>query len=85
MDNIQTLMIDSLQLLFIGMGSVFIILGILIFFISMVSKMLPEEVVEQNFAKPKSVSHTNNQTDNNELIAVISAAINAFKKHNSNN
>jgi oxaloacetate decarboxylase (Na+ extruding) subunit gamma len=85
MDNIQTLMIDSLQLLFIGMGSVFIILGILIFLISMISKILPEEVVEQNFAKPKAVGHTNTQTDNKELIAVISTAISAFKKRNSTN
>jgi sodium pump decarboxylase gamma subunit len=82
MDNIQTLMIESLQLLFIGMGSVFIILGILIFLISTVSKLLPEEVVDQNFGRPNPGGTTNNQTDYKELIAVISAAINAFKKRN---
>jgi sodium pump decarboxylase gamma subunit len=82
MDNIQTLMIESLQLLFIGMGSVFIILGILIFLISTVSKLLPEEVVDQNFGRPNTGGTTNNQTDYKELIAVISTAINAFKKRN---
>lgn len=84
MDNIQTLMIESVQLLFIGMGSVFIILGILIFLISTVSKMLPEEEVIQHFASPRTAGkitkHSDN--DNKELIAVISSAINAFKKRN---
>jgi sodium pump decarboxylase gamma subunit len=82
MDNIQTLMIESVQLLFIGMGTVFIILGILIFLISSISKILPEEVVEHHFAQPIRAGNTNNQTDNKELIAVISTAINAFKKRN---
>ncbi len=81
MDNIQTLMIESIQLLLIGMGSVFIILGILIFLISTVSKLLPEEMVEQHFTKP-AASNSHNPTDNNELIAVISTAIKAFKKRN---
>jgi sodium pump decarboxylase gamma subunit len=75
-------MIASVQLLFTGMGSVFIILGILIFLISTVSKLLPEEVVEQHFPKPQTSGNTNNQNDNKELIAVISTAINAFKKRN---
>jgi oxaloacetate decarboxylase (Na+ extruding) subunit gamma len=82
MDNIQTLMIESIQLLLIGMGSVFIILGILIFLISTVSKLLPEEMVEQHFTKPAAASNSHNPTDNNELIAVISTAIKAFKKRN---
>jgi sodium pump decarboxylase gamma subunit len=85
MDNVQALMLESVQLLFIGMGSVFIILGILIFLISTVSKLLPEEVIEQNFGRPNPAANTNNQTDNKELIAVIGTAINAFKKRNSSN
>lgn len=78
-------MIESIQLLFIGMGTVFIILGLLIFLISLVSKILPEEVVEQHFATSRTSTPTSNsnQPDNNELIAVISMAVSAFKKRNT--
>lgn len=82
MDNVQALMIESVQLLLIGMGSVFIILGVLIFLISTVSKLLPEEAVEQ-FPTSSRTTTTPSKNDNKELIAVISMAINAFKKSNS--
>lgn len=82
MDNVQSLMIDSVQLLFIGMGTVFVILGLLIFLISLVSKILPEEIVDHHFAPPNTARPVAKQTDNKELIAVIGTAIKAFRKRN---
>lgn len=84
MDNVQSLMIESVQLLLIGMGSVFIILGILIFLISTVSRILPEEVVE-HFPTANRATPAQTKNDNKELIAVISMAINAFRKSSSSN
>jgi oxaloacetate decarboxylase (Na+ extruding) subunit gamma len=83
MDNVQSLMIDSVQLLFIGMGTVFVILGLLIFLISLVSKILPEEIVDHHFNTPNTARPVAAKADNKELIAVIGMAINAFRKRNS--
>jgi oxaloacetate decarboxylase (Na+ extruding) subunit gamma len=83
MDNVQSLMIDSVQLLFIGMGTVFVILGLLIFLISLVSKILPEEIVDHHFNTPNTARPVTAKADNKELIAVIGMAINAFRKRNS--
>jgi oxaloacetate decarboxylase (Na+ extruding) subunit gamma len=85
MDTLQSLIIQSVQLLFIGMGTVFIILGLLIFLISLVSKLLPEEIVEHHFAAPKTSNSISTRTDNKELIAVISTAVSTFRKRNSSN
>jgi len=89
MDNLQTLLLESAELLLIGMGTVFIILIMLIFLITIVSRILPEETLEEpNYARGSSTpaaSNVNKQKDNQELIAVISSAVSAFRKRNSSN
>ena len=75
--NIDELLTQSLQLLGLGMGSVFIILTLLIGIISIVSKLVPEElpveaVTESALAPVTSVD--------NQHIAAIQAAIHKFRK-----
>ncbi len=71
--EIEHLMIQSLQLLGLGMGAVFIILILLIAIISMVSKIVPAEVT----APPRLVS---SGIDNNHIVA-ISTAIHQYRKN----
>ncbi|MDH3633245.1 MAG: OadG family transporter subunit [Gammaproteobacteria bacterium] len=71
--EIEALLTQSLQLLGLGMGTVFIILILLIAIISMVSKIVPEEIV-----KPPEVIKS---TVDNKHIAAISAAIHLHKKN----
>lgn len=71
--EIEALLTQSLQLLGLGMGTVFIILILLIAIISMVSKIVPEEIV----TPPEVAKGT---VDNNH-IAAISAAIHLHKKN----
>ena len=66
--NIDQLLIQSLQLLGLGMGAVFTILILLIVIITVVAKLVPEEVVAPPVpAKPV--------TGNADHIAAISAAL----------
>lgn len=64
---------QSLQLLGLGMGAVFIILVLLIAIISIVSKIVPEEVTTPPGMIQSSV-------DKNH-IAAISAAIHQYRKN----
>ena len=73
--NIDALLTQSLQLLGLGMGSVFIILGLLIGLVSIISKLVPEDrpfVTDPDIQLPT--------TDNSLHIAVIQAAIHKFRK-----
>ncbi len=73
--DINQLMIQSLQLLGLGMGAVFIILLSLIVIITLVSKLVPEEL-------PPSVnssSATRNNTKNDH-VAAISAAVRQYRQ-----
>ena len=71
--DIEQLLMQSLQLLGLGMGAVFIILILLIAIITVVSKMVPEEVT------PTS-GMVNPGVDSNH-IAAISAAIRQYKRN----
>ena len=71
--EIEQLLMQSLQLLGLGMGAVFIILVLLIVIISIVSKIVPEEVTTPTGMIQSSV-------DNNH-IAAISAAIQQYRKN----
>lgn len=71
--EIEQLLMQSLQLLGLGMGAVFIILVLLIAIISIVSKIVPEEVTTPPGMIQSSV-------DNNH-IAAISAAIRQYRKN----
>jgi len=73
--DIDQLLIQSLQLLGLGMGSVFIILTLLIGIISLVSRLVPEDL-------PVEVAPTRETAAlvDNHQIAVIQAAIHKFRK-----
>lgn len=73
--NIDALLLQSLQLLGLGMGSVFIILGLLIGIISIVSKLVPEEQPIIAVASTEAPVK-----DNNAHIAAIQAAIHKYRK-----
>ena len=71
--NIDQLLLQSLQLLGLGMGAVFIILLLLIVVITVVSKIVPVEVPVPSRAKPI--------VDNTDHIAAISAALHQHRKN----
>ncbi|MCZ6486966.1 MAG: OadG family transporter subunit [Gammaproteobacteria bacterium] len=73
--NIDALLTQSLQLLGLGMGSVFIILCLLIGIVSIISKLVPED---QPVAPAPAVQPP--VTDDSLHIAVIQAAIHKFRK-----
>jgi oxaloacetate decarboxylase gamma subunit len=73
--NIEALLLQSLQLLGLGMGAVFIILTLLIVIISMVSQLVPEEVSAVVASKPQGVDPSH--------VAAISAALHLHRNlHN---
>ena len=65
--EIEALLMQSLQLLGLGMGAVFTILALMIVIITVVSKIVPEEVIDLPVTKPQGVDPAH--------IAAISAAI----------
>lgn len=71
--EIEALLTQSLQLLGLGMGAVFIILVLLIAIITIVSKIVPEEIVT-----PPAL--TKSSIDDNHIVA-ISAAIHQYRKN----
>jgi len=71
--EIEQLLMQSLQLLGLGMGAVFTILLLLIVIISLVSKIVPEEVTT-----PAGIV---TRTVDNDHIAAISAAIHQHRKN----
>lgn len=74
--NIDDLLLQSLQLLGLGMGSVFIILTLLIGIITLVSRLVPEvEIIPP--AVPTPVATTSADT---EHIAAIQAAIHKYRR-----
>ena len=72
--EIEQLLVQSLQLLGLGMGAVFIILILLIGLISIVSKIVPAEV--GNVAPAPAVK----PAVNNDHIAAITSAIQQYRK-----
>ena len=70
---IKELLIQSLQLLGLGMGAVFVILGLMIGLITLVSRLVPEETVPAAPAAPKA--------DNRDHVAAITAAIRQYRKN----
>ena len=65
--DVEALLLQSLQLLGLGMGSVFIILTSLIVIISLVSRIVPEEASPVAVSKPAGIDPTH--------VAAISAAL----------
>ena len=71
--NIDQLLLQSLQLLGLGMGAVFIILILLIAVITIVSKLVPVEGTAPSRANAAAV--------NTYHIAAISAALHQHRKN----
>ena len=73
--DIEALLLQSLELLGLGMGAVFIILIALIVIISIVSKLVPEEVIEvpAPAAKETGIDPAH--------VAAISAALHLHRKN----
>jgi len=76
--EIEHLLIQSLQLLGLGMGAVFIILILLIGLISIVSKLVPQEVVVTP-APPATPAASGGVSKDH--IAAITAAIHQHRKN----
>jgi sodium pump decarboxylase gamma subunit len=76
--NIDQLFAQSLQLLGLGMGSVFVILILLIGIISTISKLVPEEKFVDPSAKTRSVAPTSSAVNTQHIVA-IQAAIHKFR------
>ncbi|NCF37566.1 MAG: oxaloacetate decarboxylase subunit gamma [Gammaproteobacteria bacterium] len=72
--EIEQLLAQSLQLLGLGMGAVFIILILLIGLISIVSKIVPDEV--SSVAAAPAVK----PAVNNDHIAALTSAIHQYRK-----
>jgi sodium pump decarboxylase gamma subunit len=73
--DIEALLLQSLQLLGLGMGAVFIILTLLIVIISTVSKFIPEEVSAVVASKAQGVDPAH--------VAAIAAALHLHRNlHN---
>ena len=86
MENLQALINESLQLLLIGMGTVFVILTMLIFLITMVSKLFEnyeDEPVHALPSNPGTAKANPGLGSQEQLVAVISAAISTFKQRQS--
>jgi oxaloacetate decarboxylase gamma subunit len=77
--DIDQLLTQSLQLLGLGMGSVFTILCLLIGIISIVSKLVPEELPFTATALSDDPVATDKQH-----VAAIQAAIHKFRKSRKN-
>ena len=73
--NIDQLLMQSLQLLGLGMGSVFIILTLLIGIVSIISKLVPEDLTAELATAQEPTAPVDKQH-----IAVIQAAIHKFRK-----
>ena len=73
--DINTLLVQSLQLLGLGMGAVFIILCALIIIITLVSRLVPEE------APPPAVASPPRGVDPAH-VAAISAALHLHRNKN---
>lgn len=71
--DIEALLMQSLQLLGLGMGAVFIILMLLIVVISIVSKLVPEEVTAAPATKASATDPTH--------VAAIAAALHLHRKN----
>ena len=73
--NIDQLLAQSLQLLGLGMGSVFIILTLLIGVVTVISKLVPEDLPVEVTPVQESTAPVDPQH-----VAAIQAAIHKFRK-----
>ena len=74
--NIDQLLLQSLQLLGLGMGSVFIILSLLIIIIQVISRLVPKVEITATPAPSTPPAPANTQH-----IAAIQAAIHQYRRN----
>ena len=77
--DINQLLIDSLELLVLGMGAVFIILIALIAIITLVARILPEEAVPVSTASAEKSRATDGVRADH--VAAIAAAVKQYRKN----
>lgn len=73
--NIDQLLLQSLQLLGLGMGSVFIILSLLIIIINVIAKLVPKVEIVPTASSTPPTSRTNMQH-----VVAIQAAIHQHRR-----
>lgn len=79
--NVEALLIQSLQLLGLGMGSVFVILTLLIGIITLISRMVPEATPEP--VKSNDKVQAQPKDGNTEHVAAIQAAIHQYRRNHT--
>ena len=78
--NIDQLLLQSLQLLGLGMGSVFIILSLLILIINVIAKLVPEvEIIPATSPTPVTPG------TNMEHVAAIQGAVHKYRRSRQSN
>jgi len=78
--NIDQLLLQSLELLGLGMGSVFIILSLLIVIINLVSKLVPEAEIAPATSPTPVTPNTNTAH-----VAAIQAAVHKHRRSRQSN
>ena len=81
--NIDQLLLQSLQLLGLGMGSVFIILSLLIVIINMIARLVPQTEITPTPATA-TISATPGTT-NTQHVAAIQAAVHQYRRSRQSN
>ncbi|MBS9782098.1 MAG: OadG family protein [Gammaproteobacteria bacterium] len=76
--SLTSLLLEALNLLFIGMLFVTSFLGLLVFIIPFLNKIVPDEPIPaQATAKP----NVSNNIEQETLVAVISAAVQQYRSN----
>ncbi|MEM7206986.1 MAG: OadG family transporter subunit [Pseudomonadota bacterium] len=79
--NIATLLIDGLQVMLMGMGFVFLFLGLLVLAVSCVSHLLANApLAEPAPADSASTAPPPDLLDDPELVSVITSAVYNYRK-----
>ncbi len=83
--HLQDLITQSVELMFIGMGAVFSILVLLISLISLVSRLVQRYAAEEapDYRSRGTATARSEPGKDEETIAVIGAAIRAWRQKNS--
>ena len=76
--NVEALLLQSLELLGLGMGSVFVILTLLIGIITLISRIVPETAPAPVVTADKL--KTEKKLENTGHIAAIQAAIHQYRR-----
>lgn len=79
--QIEALLAESLELLVLGMGSVFLLLSMMVLLVQATSRLLTRWAPEDALPPPsRQTSHTDaDGEDPNGLIAVIQAAVQRYR------